>query len=1533
MRKFAYGPEQIYINVPIEGPVLCDLPKRCRPTETTLETSGGYGILAARIFGTCLPNADNLFGPRVEPCERQFDFSLLFEQSILSVGPSTLFMLLLSLRIPQLYRETRKTLPNLLGCVKLVISCHPIITISANNVSNGQHTPVSVPAAALSVIATIGLAALSNLENNRSTHPSLLICTYLIMSTLLDIAQTRTLWLQHRSTALSALFTCSVLAKTILLWLEAFEKKSFLKEPYSKYPPEALAGVINTSFFWWLNTLIRKGHGNILSLDDLFDIDKALSSSSLEARMQTAWRSQSPNGKYSLLFAILTCFNIPLLTLIFPRICLIGFKFSQPLLINRAISLIDAPETPVNKNIGHALIGATAFIYLGLAISTAQYRHQIFRVITMIRGGLICVIYNVTLTLDANSTDDSAAVTLMSTDIERIGIGFSTVDSLWAGPIEAGIAVYLLQRELGLACIAPVIVSLACTIGAFSIMKWAKHTQKEWVEAVQNRIAITSSALKSIRGIKMLGLTTRLSEDLQELRVQELEYAKPFRRNIIATAITSNITTLCGPAITFIVYILIQRTQDSAILNISQAFTSLSLISLLSAPVSEMVQTIPTFAAAMGCMERIQTYIRTKERNDPRFASPNSERNSIPEKSRDNINVASCETVLQTVDSVVPVVLFHARNKNILTIKDASFVFSFEGTPVLKDINLEVSRGTLTMVIGAIGSGKSCLLKAMLGELPSSKGFVFANASSIAFCSQTPWLPNNNLRELVLGGSSYDEIWYNTVLNACMLHHDIATFPNSEKTIIGSDGAALSGGQNQRLALARALYSRKDLLLIDDVFSGLDSKTNKAVFRNVFGREGLCKLHNITVVLATHTVEHLQSADNIVILSNNGTILEQGNFQKLRENEDGYIKDLVFLEGPDEDSYEETDEALVAGAMNKMPTKPEPLETNDINRQDGDASVYFYFAKSVGWIYFSVFIGTVVLYTFSSEFQAVLLELWSKSETSHLGVYSNMYMGLYAMLSVLALCGIGGLLCVTLLFAGPYVSINLHCTLLHTVMTAPYSWFTATDSGVTLNRFSQDMSLIDMELLIGIVDTFAGSFMAVAQAILIAIGAKYVGVILPLIIGTLYILQKLYLKTSRQLRLLDLESKSPLYSHFTETLSGLTTIRAFGWQAQSAEKNRKLLDTSQKPYYLLYCIQRWLNLVLDLIIAGIAVVLITFATQMRGTTSAGTLGIALVNVLQFNSTLSFLIKKWTQLETSIGAVARVKSFEANTVSENGPLEVNLPPPEWPTKAKVEFRAVTAIYLYGSNQRTFMNCTNHTKSIDKPAIQGISFSIDGGTRMGIVGRTGSGKSSLILTLFRMLELKIGDILIDNISISTLRRQSVRCSFITIPQEPYFMSGTVGFNADPFHSLDNQAIQTALVRVGLWDIICDNGGLEASMNTTPLSQGQQQLFCIARALIRKVSLGNKNHGILVLDEVTSNVDSATEETMLRILEEEFKGWTVLAVAHRLSTIRGYDRVLVLDKGSVVEDGAPGELMRKKEGLFKELWENGFGRENDI
>ena len=429
----------------------------------------------------CTSNADDFFGPRVEACRRQFDFTLLFEQSVLSIAPSALFICLISLRVAQLYRVDRKTLSNTLRNVKLVTKSSKyhtgllltrmqiailillflqIAILALWAMSKNQRTRITLPSAVISVVATIGLALLSNLENSRSARPSLLICTYLFISILLDIPQTRTLWLQVDSKPLASLSTCTILVKPILLSLEAFEKRSFLREPYRSYPPEALAGVISRSLFWWLNLLIQKGQKCILGLGDLYATDSALSSSYLETRLQASWRRRSLDGKYSLLIAMLSCFKGPLAILIFPRICLIGFKFSQPLLINRIISLIGEPETALNKDIGYGLIGATAVIYLGLAISTAQYRHQIYRVITMIRGGLTCLIYNATLSLDTNSIGDSAAITLMSTDIERIGAGLTTIDSLWAGPIEAGIAIFLLQRELGMACFAPLVTAL-----------------------------------------------------------------------------------------------------------------------------------------------------------------------------------------------------------------------------------------------------------------------------------------------------------------------------------------------------------------------------------------------------------------------------------------------------------------------------------------------------------------------------------------------------------------------------------------------------------------------------------------------------------------------------------------------------------------------------------------------------------------------------------------------------------------------------------------------------------------------------------------------------------------------------------------------------------------------------------------------------------------------------------------------------------------------------------------------------------------
>lgn len=382
---------------------------------------------------------------------------------------------------------------------------------------------------------------------------------------------------------------------------------------------------------------------------------------------------------------------------------------------------------------------------------------------------------------------------------------------------------------------------------------------------------------------------------------------------------------------------------------------------------------------------------------------------------------------------------------------------------------------------------------------------------------------------------------------------------------------------------------------------------------------------------------------------------------------------------------------------------------------------------------------------------------------------------------------------------------------------------------------------------------------------------------------------------------MDLEAKSPLYSHFIETLSGLTTIRAFGWTEKFREQNLTLLDTSQKPYYLLFCIQRWLGLVLDLLVTALAVILMILIVKLRTNISPSYVGLALLNVMTFNEALAQIIKNWTNMETAVGAVSRLKNFSAMTASENLPQEIGSVPENWPESGAIEFRNVKASYTPAS----------------MPVIHNLNLTIKPGERIGICGRSGSGKSSLIAALFRMLELHAGSsIIIDGIDISTLPRQTIRARLNAIPQDPFFLRSTVRHNADPYNLHSDTAIISALEKVHLWSLISSKGGLAAQLDAEFFSHGQRQLFCLARAILR----GGR---IVVLDEATSSVDSETDKLMQKVIREVFEGCTILAVAHRLDTITDFDRIVLLGKGEVVESGRFEDLMRREGGAFRELY----------
>ncbi|EDN98254.1 hypothetical protein SS1G_13112 [Sclerotinia sclerotiorum 1980 UF-70] len=1086
--------------------------------------------------------------------------------------------------------------------------------------------------------------------------------------------------------------------------------------------------------------------------------------------------------------------------------------------------------SPENTS-GWALTGAFGIVFLGLAVSSGTYYHMAYRFNTAVRGSLVSLIYAKTVDLSITALDESVAVTLMANDTGAICQGFTYIHELWAVPTELFVAMYLLYRQLGLAFLAPCSVALLCTAGILTMAKWMGNAQKIWIRGIQTRIDVTASILGSMKAVKVLGFTDILTTMVQHL---------------------PNCTGIMAPLVTFTVFVISAKLTGRT-LSTSTAYTSLSLIALLAEPMNTLVRTIPELNAAVACFERIQSFMLSDERKDHRLPLARYQASATTTNASQGIELHDISP------KVTPSAMITAQN--------ASFAWSQDASAVIVDFSFTLPCSQSFFIIGPVGCGKSTLLKGLLGETPSSKGFIYTKTSKTAYVEQSPWIQNGTIMDNILGPSTFDSPWYDQVVRACALEQDISILPNKSATRVGSGGISLSGGQKQRLALARAVYAKNEFIILDDVFSGLDSETEDQVFKRLFGKQGLFQEMGTTVLLATHAVHRLVYSDYIIAMDQSGKIIEQGTFDLLKASS-GYVKNLATRHKSEVDDVREanTDElAMKQNPFAAVESDDLVNEVADLNRQTGDFSVYSYYFASIGWIPTGLFFVFVFVFGAASKLPEFALTYWTRAVAVEGNEANPYWLGIYGMLSGVALIGFVAGVCQLALYMMPKSAKVLHQRLLDSVIGAPLSFFTATDTGTTTN--SQDMSILDADLPYAMVDLTSSICQAIMGAILMSLSAGYFAATIPVVSLAVWVLQKFYLRTSRQIRLLDLEAKSPLYSHFIETLSGLTTIRAFGWTETFREQNLTLLDASQKPYYLLFCIQRWLGLVLDLLVTALAVILMILIVKLRTNISPGYVGLALLNVTTFNEALAQIIKNWTNMETAVGAVSRLKNFSATTVSENLPSEIESVPENWPAFGAIEIRNVKASYT----------------PISVPVIHNLNLSIRPGEKIGICGRSGSGKSSLIAALFRMLELHPGSsILVDGVDISTLPRQTVRARLNAIPQDPFFLRSTI----------------------------------QAQLDAEFFSHGQRQLFCLARAILR----GGR---IIVLDEATSSVDSETDKLMQRIIREVFEGCTILAVAHRLDTIADFDRIVLLGKGEVVETGTFAELMQR-EGVIS----GGFG-----
>ncbi|KAK6338159.1 hypothetical protein TWF696_001630 [Orbilia brochopaga] len=1372
-------------------------------------------------------------------------------------------------------------------------------------------TKTSIAAAFLSFCEVLAIAGVSNFEHVRNIRPSSLLSLALAISIIFDVIRARTFILLDFDNLLTALFTAAIASKASVLLLESKDKRTFLRSPDTEKPPEETSGLFNRSVFWWLTPLLRLGYSKVLNFSDLWHLDDSINAPNIKDNFYQTWPRYSTSKRghrlaRSSLRSLLWLFLSPVV----PNLFFVGLTFSQPFLISRMITFVTSDDS---TEVGYLLLIAFAAVYLLIGIFSSVYWHEVDRWLTVLRGCLISAIYQKTLKLDLKQTATGASVALMSTDVEKAMLGFKWVHEAASSLLVIPFAFYLLYFQVGLALIAPLVVLGISTLLASKLSAITVKRQKLWLQETQKRVHFTSSVISSMRGVKMMGLASRIQQRIQSMRIEENNAALRWRLSITISIALSTFSSEGSKWLTFFLFAIIfyikeQKNQHGGGLNVNILFTSLAILNIALQKLHIIIQVIPGILNAFGCLIRIEEFLMAETKSDNRLQRSKQSQSSDGDQDSSNQTLSSTSQEIE-LSKFRPDL--NGYSQPLVEVANLTAGWTPEQA-VLRDISLDIFANQVTILVGPVGCGKSTLLHTVLGETTVHEGFVNLHGSfdAVAYCAQTPWLINRSIRDNIVGKSLFDADWYKEVVRCCALLEDLKLYSRGDRTLVGSKGFSLSGGQKQRIALARAVYSKKRIVILDDIFSGLDAVTEERIHVRLLGPDGLLRRNRHTVILATHAVHLVPTADKIIIMNQAGGIQKQGTWVSLSKSTEliQLLRDNTKSEPTSKGDRDINDDQVIP--HDAVPYDAEDPSTqatiDDVSRKTGDIAVYKHYLGSVGWKHSLIFVILMVTESVLWNILTVWLNKWGSDPDPNRTLF---YMGVYTALAFSFLTVVP----VWIWHFGKWPmsisSINLHSWQLATLMKATMSYFSVTDVGDITNRFSQDFILIDTELPLAMLNCLENGVVVIGLLIVTLVATPWVGSTLPFLGASFYYLQRVYLRTSRQVRLLDIEAKAPLYTHFQETLAGISTVRAFNWESAFMDESEKLLSLSQKPYYYLTTIQRWLAMVLNFIVAVLACVIALIAVQLRHSLNPGYIGLALLNTMSISEMLKILIIYFTDMETSLGAIARMREF-SKTVPQEEEVANDLSTPEWPSKGNVTIQGLSASH----------------KPDSETVLKSVNLRIPGGTKVGLCGRSGSGKSSLVATLFRLLEVKDGLITIDGINITDVPINTLRARLNVLSQEPFFLAGSVRENLSYARTSNDEndwpsdkRMLEALAIVGLKEkVLSWQGGLAAEFDPEgSLSHGERQLFCLARAMMKPSS-------IVILDEFTSSVDIETDDKMQHILRQHFQGKTIITVAHRLNTIIDYDIVVVMDKGVVIETGNPKHLLEQPGSAFKALYE---------
>ncbi|XP_074882256.1 ATP-binding cassette sub-family C member 2 isoform X3 [Buteo buteo] len=1189
--------------------------------------------------------------------------------------------------------------------------------------------------------------------------------------------------------------------------------------------------------------------------------------------------------------------------------------FVSPQLLKLLIAFVSDEESFAWQGYLYAiLLFLTALIQ---SLCLQQYFSLCFQLGINVRASLIAAIYKKALTMSSATRKESTVgetVNLMSADAQRFMDTANFVHQLWSSPLQIILSIVFLWRELGPSVLAGIaVIVLLIPINGLLVAK-AKTIQVRNMKNKDERMKIMSEILNGIKILKLFAWEPSFEKRVNEVRARELKDLVNFSYLQSVSIFLFTCAPLLVSLASFAVYVLV---DENNILDAQKAFTAISLFNVLRFPMAML----PLVLSSL-----VQT----------------------------NVSTARLERYLGREDLDTSAIHHNPIAGSAVRFSEATFAWEQDGNAAIRDVTLDIAPGSLVAVVGAVGSGKSSLVSAMLGEMENIKGHINIQGS-LAYVPQQPWIQNATLKDNILFGSELDEARYQQVIEACALLPDLELLPAGDQTEIGEKGINLSGGQKQRVSLARALYSNADIYVLDDPLSAVDAHVGKYLFEHVLGPKGL--LQKKTRILVTHSISFLPQVDNIVVLVA-GAVSEHGSYSTLLANRGAFAQFLnlygsqeedasernttaVALAGDEEQGDEDIEPCVEEGpddvvtmtlkrdasirqrefsrSLSKSSTNswkkaqeepPKKLKGQQLIEKEAvetgkvKFSMYLRYLHAVGlWYSFWVAMGYVGQYV-----AFVGTNLWLSAWTDDAQHYLNQtYPTEQRDLRIGVFGALGVSQALFLLFAiilsargAMRASRVMHQQLLSNILRAPMSFFDTTPTGRIVNRFAKDIFTIDETIPMSF-RSWLSCFMAIISTLLmISLATPFFAlVIIPLSIFYYFVL-RFYVSTSRQLRRLDSVTRSPIYSHFGETVSGLSVIRAFGHQERFLQQNESTMDINQKSVYSWIVSNRWLAIRLEFVGSLVVFFSALLAVISKGTLEGGIVGLSVSSALNVTQTLNWLVRTSSELETNIVAVERVHEY--TKVKNEAPWVTEKRPPHgWPSKGEIQF------VDYKVRYRPELELV----------LQGITCNIGSTEKVGVVGRTGAGKSSLTNCLFRVLEAAGGTIIIDEVDIATIGLHDLRKNLTIIPQDPVLFSGTLRMNLDPFDQYTDEEVWKALELAHLKTYVQDlpEGLLhlvsEAGEN---LSVGQRQLVCLARALLRKAK-------ILILDEATAAVDLETDHLIQTTIRSEFADCTVLTIAHRLHTIMDSNRVMVLQAGRIVEYDSPEELL-KKHGAFSAM-----------